>query len=116
MFEVPAGGRRYRALEVLVKQKRLGKTAMVPCVVGDAASDILIDEVSLVENMERAPLHPLDRFRAFQAMRDKGMTEEAIAAAFFVSVTVVKQRLRLTSVPPALLEKIGSASCRERVC
>ncbi|WP_099864902.1 ParB/RepB/Spo0J family partition protein [Pararhizobium haloflavum] len=104
MFEVPAGGRRYRALELLVKQKRLGKTAMVPCVVGDAASDILIDEVSLAENVERAPLHPLDQFRAFQAMYDKGMTEEAIAAAFFVSTTVVKQRLRLASVSPALLE------------
>ena len=104
MFEVPAGGRRYRALELLVKQKRLAKTAMVPCVIGDANSDILVDEVSLVENMERAPLHPLDQFRAFQAMRDKGMTEEAIAAAFFVNVTVVKQRLRLTSVSPTLLE------------
>jgi ParB family transcriptional regulator, chromosome partitioning protein len=104
MFEVPAGGRRYRALELLVKQKRLAKTATVPCVIGDANSDILVDEVSLVENMERAPLHPLDQFRAFQAMRDKGMTEEAIAAAFFVNVTVVKQRLRLTSVSPTLLE------------
>lgn len=104
MFEVPAGGRRYRALELLVKQKRLARTAPVPCVVGDANSDILIDEVSLVENMERAPLHPLDQFRAFQAMRDKGMTEEAIAAAFFVGVTIVKQRLRLAAVAPALLE------------
>ncbi len=104
MFEVPAGGRRYRALELLVKQKRLAKTATVPCVIGDANSDILVDEVSLVENIERAPLHPLDQFRAFQAMRDKGMSEEAIAAAFFVSVTVVKQRLRLTSVSPTLLE------------
>ncbi len=104
MFEVPAGGRRYRALELLVKQKRLAKTATVPCVIGDANSDILVDEVSLVENMERAPLHPLDQFRAFQAMRDKGMTEEAIAAAFFVNVTVVKQRLRLASVSPTLLE------------
>jgi ParB family chromosome partitioning protein len=37
-------------------------------------------------------------------MRDKGMTEEAIAAAFFVGVNVVKQRLRLASVSPALLE------------
>lgn len=104
MFEVPAGGRRYRALELLVKQKRLARTAPVPCVVGDANSDILIDEVSLVENMERAPLHPLDQFRAFRAMRDKGMTEEAIAAAFFVGVTIVKQRLRLAAVAPALLE------------
>jgi ParB family chromosome partitioning protein len=62
------------------------------------------EEVSLAENIERAPLHPLDQFRAFQAMRDKGMTEEAIAAAFFVDVNVVKQRLRLVSVSPTLLD------------
>ena len=37
MFEVPAGGRRYRALELLVKQKRMAKTQPVPCVVRDAA-------------------------------------------------------------------------------
>lgn len=104
MFEVPAGGRRYRALELLAKQKRLARNTPVPCVVGDAASDILIDEVSLVENIERAPLHPLDQFRAFQALRDKGMTEEAIAAAFFVGVNVVKQRLRLAAAAPSLLE------------
>jgi len=26
MYEIPAGGRRYRALELLVKQKRMMKT------------------------------------------------------------------------------------------
>ncbi|USI74533.1 ParB/RepB/Spo0J family partition protein [Sphingomonas morindae] len=104
MFEVPAGGRRYRALELLVKAKRLAKTAPVPCVVSDAASGILVEEISLAENDERAPLHPLDQFRAFQAMREKDMTEEAIAAAFFVGVNVVKQRLRLAAVAPALLD------------
>ena len=103
-FEVPAGGRRFRALELLVKQKRLAKTAPVPCIVGDADDSVLIDEVSLAENIERAPLHPLDQFRAFQAMREKGMTEEAIAAAFFVDAKVVKQRLRLVTVAPSLLE------------
>jgi ParB family chromosome partitioning protein len=104
MFEVPAGGRRYRALELLAKQKRFSKTATVPCVVSDPASDVLIDELSLAENIERAPLHPLDQFRAFLALRDKGMTEEAIAAAFFVPVQVVKQRLRLACVSPVLLD------------
>jgi ParB family chromosome partitioning protein len=103
MFEVPAGGRRYQALGLLAKQKRLSKTAPVPCIVSEANGDILIDEVSLAENIERAPLHPLDQFRAFQAMRAKGMMEEAIAAAFFVPVQVVRQRLRLASVSPALL-------------
>lgn len=103
MYEVPAGGRRFGALQLLVKQKRFTKTSNVPCVVSDAKTDILIDEVSLAENIERAPLHPLDQFRAFQAMREKGMTEETIAAAFFAPVQVVKQRLRLAAVSPALL-------------
>ncbi|MCA0850723.1 ParB/RepB/Spo0J family partition protein [Salipiger thiooxidans] len=104
LFEVPAGGRRYRALELLVKQKRLNKTTPVPCIVSEAGDDILIDEVSLAENIERAPLHPLDQFRAFQVLREKGMSEEEIAAAFFVDAKVVKQRLRLVSASPALLE------------
>ena len=104
MFEVPAGGRRYRALELLMKQKRLNKTQAVPCVVSDASSGILAEEISLAENDERVPPHPLDQFRAFAAMRDKGMTEGAIAAAFLIDVNVVKQRLRLAAVSPKLLE------------
>ena len=104
MFEIPAGGRRYRALELLVKEKRLAKTAPVPCVVRDPATDILAEDDSLAENIHRAPLHPLDQFRAFQAMREKGRSEEDIAAAYFTSVNVVKQRLRLASVSPALLD------------
>ena len=58
----------------------------------------------MAENIERAPLHPLDQFRAFHQMLCKGMTEEEIAAAFFVSAQVVKQRLRLASVSPVLLD------------
>lgn len=101
VFEIPAGGRRYRALEFLVKQKRLAKTAPVPCIVRNSG---IAEEDSLAENVQRAPLHPLDQFRAFLALREKGQSEEEIAAAFFVSVNVVKQRLKLASVSPALLD------------
>jgi ParB family transcriptional regulator, chromosome partitioning protein len=101
MFEVPAGGRRYRALELLVRQKRLARTAPIPCIV---RTEGLAEEDSLAENVQRAPLHPLDQFRAFLALREKGMSEEEIAAAFFVNVQVVKQRLRLASVSPPLLD------------
>ena len=59
---------------------------------------------SLAENVQRAPLHPLDQFRAFQALREKGRGEEENAAAFFVSAGVVRQRLKLAAVAPALLE------------
>jgi ParB family chromosome partitioning protein len=101
MFEIPAGGRRYRALELLVKQKRLARTAPIPCVI---RTDGIAEEDSLAENVQRAPLHPLDQFRAFLTLREKGQSEEEIAATFFVSVTVVRQRLRLAAVSPRLLD------------
>jgi ParB family chromosome partitioning protein len=104
MFEVPAGGRRYRALEFLVKQKRLAEDALVPCVVRDASTNISAEEDSLAENAQRVDLHPLDQFRAFKALSDQGLGEEDIAARFFVTPGVVKQRLRLASVSPKLLE------------
>lgn len=101
MFEIPAGGRRYRALELLVKQKRLARNVPIPCVVRTEGTP---EEDSLAENVQRAPLHPLDQFRAFLTLREKGQSEEEIAAAFFVGVNVVKQRLRLASVSPKLLD------------
>jgi ParB family transcriptional regulator, chromosome partitioning protein len=103
MFEVPAGGRRYRALELLVKQKRLAKTAPVPCIVSES-TEITAEEDSLAENVHRVALHPLDQFRAFQTLREQRRSEEDIAAIFFVSLNVVKQRLRLAAVSPKLLD------------
>jgi ParB family chromosome partitioning protein len=101
VFEVPAGGRRFRALELLVKQKRMAKTQPVPCVVRE---DGIAEEDSLAENVQRVALHPLDQFRAFQTLRDAGLSEENIAARFFVGVNVVRQRLKLVAVSPKLLD------------
>jgi ParB family chromosome partitioning protein len=95
----PAGGRRYRALELLVKQKRMAKTQPVPCVIRDGG---IAEDDSLAENDERVGLHPLDQFRAFKLLHDGGMSEEDIAARHFVSPAIVKQRLRLASVSPKL--------------
>ncbi|WP_349935079.1 chromosome partitioning protein ParB [Acetobacter sp. A11-2] len=91
-------------LELLVKQKKLAKTAPVPCVVREAGSAILAEDDSLAENVQRVALHPLDQFRAFRDMLEKGMSEEEIAAAFFVAPAVVRQRLRLMTVSDKLLD------------
>ena len=104
MFEIPAGGRRFQALSLLVKQKRLHKTTPIPCIVRDAGSAILAEDNSLAENTQWVALPPLDQFRAFVALREKGQGDEEIAAAFFVTRQVMKQRLKLASVAPALLE------------
>ncbi len=101
LFEVPAGGRRFRALERLVKQKRMAKDAPVPCIV---RTDGIAEEDSLAENVQRLNLHPLDQFHAFKTLADKGLSEEDIAARFFVPVNVVRQRMKLALVAPVILD------------
>jgi ParB family chromosome partitioning protein len=102
-YEVPAGGRRYRALELLIKQKRMAKTEPIPCIVKRGGATSLEDD-SLAENVHRLQLHPLDQFRAFQSLHLQGLGEEEIAARYFISVSTVRQRLRLASVSPRLLD------------
>ncbi len=101
MFEVPAGGRRFRALELLVATKRMAKDQPVPCVIREGG---IAEEDSLAENVQRVALHPLDQFRAFKSLREAGVGEEEIAARFFVTPAVVRQRLRLASVSDKLLD------------
>jgi ParB family transcriptional regulator, chromosome partitioning protein len=100
-YEVQAGGRRYRALELLVKQKQLVKNAPIPCIIRE---DGIPEEDSLAENCQRVSLHPLDQFRAFRSLKDQGLSEDDIAARFFLGAQVVKQRLKLASVSPKLLD------------
>ena len=99
-YGVQAGGRRLRALQLLVKQKKLAKDAPIPCIVRTGG---FVEADSLAENVEREALHPLDQFGAFKALADQGQGEETIAAAFRVTPAVVKQRLRLAKASPVLL-------------
>jgi ParB family chromosome partitioning protein len=100
-YEVPAGGRRFRALQQLVKQRRMAKTEPVPCIVRED-DEVSAEEDSLAENIHREPLHPLDQFRAMQKLLEQGSDVETIAATFMVTPAVVKQRLKLASVSPKL--------------
>ncbi|QDX26989.1 ParB/RepB/Spo0J family partition protein [Sphingomonas suaedae] len=107
-FEVPAGGRRFRALEILVKRKRLANDAIVPCVIKPADSQVSAEEDSYAENVFREALHPLDEFRGMKLLVDQGDDIETVAARFRVTPAVVRQRLKLASVSPALHEVYAS--------
>jgi len=102
-YEVPAGGRRFRALQLLVKQRKITRTQPVPCILRD--DDVIsAEEDSLAENTHRENLHPLDQFRGMKRLVDDGTDIETVAATFMVTPAVVKQRLRLASVSPKLLD------------
>ncbi|MBX3671020.1 MAG: ParB/RepB/Spo0J family partition protein [Rhodocyclaceae bacterium] len=102
-YLVTAGERRRKALLLLVKQKKLKKAAPVTCLV---RTDGNAEELSLVENTVRLPMHPADQFEAFAKLHSEhGLGLEEIAARFGVTPTVVRQRLKLAAVSPALIEK-----------
>ena len=98
--EVIAGGRRLAALKQLAKDKKIPRTFEVPCCVVASENST---ETSLAENFVREDMHPADQFDAFRLMIDQGAGIEEVAARFGVSVTTVRQRLRLAHVSPKLL-------------
>ena len=101
-YAVTAGGRRLAALLRLMAQGRLSGDSAIPCIIRDTA---LETEDSLAENVMREALHPLDQFRAFKALsEDEALSIEEIAARFFVSPHIVRQRLKLAAASPKLLE------------
>ncbi|MBS0513920.1 MAG: ParB/RepB/Spo0J family partition protein [Proteobacteria bacterium] len=101
-FEVVAGGRRWRALRHLIKAKALPKDHAVPCKIVTAEE---AKEISLSENVVRAAMHPADQFEAFKALVDDGLPVEDVAARFGVAPLVVKQRMKLAKVSPALIAR-----------
>jgi hypothetical protein len=60
----------------------------------------------------RKPMHPADQFDAFQKLADDGQGDETIAAHFGVSGNVVRQRLKLASVSPKLMEQFRTGGIK----
>jgi ParB family transcriptional regulator, chromosome partitioning protein len=98
--QVIAGGRRLAALVKLAKDKVIPKTMDVPCRIVEVEEST---ETSLAENVIRENMHPADQFDAFRLMIDQGAGPEEVAARFGVSVTSVRQRLKLAKVSSQLL-------------
>jgi ParB family transcriptional regulator, chromosome partitioning protein len=103
-FETPAGGRRYRSIERLVKAGRFPEDGLVPCIVKKADAKTSAVDDSLAENILHQALHPLDQFRAFKRMVDAGVPIEEVADAYRTTTAYVTQRLRLADVSPKLLD------------
>ena len=100
-YFVTIGEGRRLAQVLRAKRKEIRKDEPVRCVL-DTAHDA--HEISLAENVMRSPMHPADEFEAFALLHmEKGMAADDIAARFGVTPAVVRQRLKLAAVSPALM-------------
>ncbi|MEN3976607.1 ParB/RepB/Spo0J family partition protein [Emcibacter sp. SYSU 3D8] len=102
-YAVVAGGRRLAALGLLRDQGKIEADHPVPCQVREPGEARELFELSLAENVIRAPLHPADQFEAFRDLQLQGLGAEETAARFGMPVSTVLQRLKLAAVSPRLL-------------
>lgn len=100
-YIVVAGERRLRAAQILVKDGRWPKDAILPCRVV-AAGDAEARVIALVENLQRADLAPLEEGEGYRALAAAGWKTGAIAEAIGKTQRHVQLRL-------ALVEKLDPA-------
>lgn len=112
LYEVDAGGRRLRALQLLAERKHLPKNWPVPVhlIARDSAT-----EASLAENLQKIAMNPADEVEAFATIvagyETNGMASEAerianCARRFGVTDRHVRQRLALADLCPEILDAL----------
>jgi len=90
-YEVVAGSRRFRAAQKL-------QLTEVPANI-QSLSDTEAREVQIIENLQRADVHPLDEGKAYRELMEKGAQEvESIAIKTGKSTAYVRGRLALTDL------------------
>ncbi len=105
-FTVKAGGRRLRALQLLIDRGTLPADHTVPVLV--LSDDYNAIEASLAENFQRVPMNPADECTAFNFLIQKGMTAEDVAKRQGVTTRFVEQRVRLAELAPPVFEALAA--------
>lgn len=100
-YELIAGQRRYRACQ------RLGWETIAAVVRNDLdPTDATI--LSLVENVHRADLNPIDKAHAYQAIYDRCGSYTRVAQQTAVSVPTVTRYMSLLNLAPAIQERVST--------
>ncbi len=99
-FQLVAGERRWRAA-------KLAAVAIVPVVVQDVPDDRLL-EITLIENIQREDLNPIETAVAFDRMgRELNLGAEEIGQRTGKDRTTVANTLRLLQLPSDLQELVS---------
>jgi ParB family chromosome partitioning protein len=104
---VIAGGRRLRAMTMIVERGAWDADRSVPCMLL-VASDAQIAETSLAENFQRLAMTPAEECRAFQHFISQDEDTKAVAKRFGLNRRFVEGRLRLASLAEPIFEALAS--------
>ena len=100
VYDLIAGERRYRAL------KLLGETS-APVLIREI-SDRKALELSLIENIQREELNPMEEAAAYQRLlQEFSLTQEEIAVAMGKDRATIANTLRLLKLAPEVREEVS---------
>ena len=109
-YEIVAGERRWRA------SKKAGLTE-IPCIIRDDG-ERKSKEISLIENIQREDLNPIEKARGFKQLIDEyGLKQQELADMIGVNRTSVTNSLRILNLDErvinlALEGKLSEGHCR----
>ncbi len=108
-FEIVAGETRYRAIKLLIKEKRATEDYPVAAIIRPVSDEELI-ELALIENLQRQDIPPMEEARGIANLRDKfKLSTGQIAQRIGYTQRFVQERLRmLTHLIPEAVAQLES--------
>ena len=97
-YEILAGERRYRA-------SLLAGLTSIPAVVKQLSDQEMMVQ-SIIENLQRENLNPIEEARAFESLVEKGFTHAEIADKMGKSRPHISNSIRLLSLPEQILSEV----------
>ena len=101
-FELIVGQRRFLAC------KTLGMKT-IPSIIRDDLDDTDATIVSLVENVHRADMNPIDKSRAYKRIYETYGNYGEVAKQAGVSIPTVRRYITLLNLAPSIQEKLSTA-------
>lgn len=99
-YRIIAGERRWRA-------SMMAGLTEIPCVIFDG-DELAAAQVSLVENIQRQDLNPIEEAMGYRALIERfGMTQESVSLKIGRSRPAITNSLRLLELPDAVLPLVA---------
>lgn len=100
-YRLVAGERRWRAAQLAGREE-------IPAIVREDLSREQEAQITLIENLQRRDLNPIEEARGLQALtRDHGWTQEALAEKLGVTQGHISNRIRLLELPEEVQDSIS---------
>ena len=97
-YEILAGERRYRA-------SLLAGLTSIPAVVKQLSDKEMMVQ-SIIENLQRENLNPIEEARAYESLVEKGFTHAEIADKMGKSRPYISNSIRLLSLPEQIISEV----------